>query len=35
MTLVVEAPVLIGVRHSFPSKALARLALLVRTGEEP
>ena len=35
VTLVVEAPVLIGVRHSFPSKALARLASLVRTGEEP
>ena len=35
VTLVVDAPMLVGVRRSFPSRALARLASLVRTGEEP
>lgn len=34
-TLVVDVPALSGVRRSFPTKALARLYSLVRTGEEP
>jgi uncharacterized protein YndB with AHSA1/START domain len=35
VSLVVEVPWLIGVRRSFPHRALARLYSLVRTGEEP
>ena len=35
VTLAVEVPWLIGVRRSFPHRALARLHDLVRTGEKP
>jgi uncharacterized protein YndB with AHSA1/START domain len=35
VSLVVEAPFLIGLRRRFPAQALARLHSLLRTGEEP
>lgn len=34
VTLLVDAPRLVGVRRSFPRQALARLRALLRTGEE-
>jgi uncharacterized protein YndB with AHSA1/START domain len=35
VTLLVDAPWLVGVGRAFPRKALARLRALLRTGEEP
>jgi uncharacterized protein YndB with AHSA1/START domain len=35
VTLLVDAPWLVGVGRAFPRKALARLRSLLRTGEEP